>query len=555
MCKGAAVCEIGWHQAAEDIGENMKRFLLAVIALTLLSAGGIYFAAETVILPKQEKIWRDLLEDLPYGLEADFEDVEFERVGLRLSIGGATIGDGSGSTVKISEIVAENSLSTALGNLVRFVLGKEEERYDTVRFIGVEPQQPEMGVNLEIQEVRLLDVAIGIDNKLPSTIKALTGAINLEKAFSAAKVGGYEIHGASADAQGIIGRLDMMKVHGITKTSIGLVEVSGLKVRQGAQSLVSLEMFRTTNFNIASMMEPGAAMNILGVDTPEAEGAATEGSLADLNIFHLADEFVIRGLETGVPGLGGLSIQRMMYQEEEAEFVDNVGIVATRTYSDIRDFSVQFPGLAMVSRDLAVFMDTTGINALEFNGRGDNNWDLSTGDYLVSDISEFTDLVRFSTDLQLGTLFPEDIVNAMAWSQGMTTVEAGGLTTAHIAQAFMSGQDAYGAISLVNFVFLIEDKSLVERLYRYAEVALGMPEADLKAMIDGELKSVQDDPALNASLVDDVAAIRAFVQDPVSLRIALQPPVIVSVNELVAEEDSDKVLDMLGLTITANGGL
>ena len=99
-----------------------------VIALLLLGGGGVYFTAETVVLPKQEKVWRGLLADLPYGLKADFKDVDFSLVGLRLSIGGATLSDGRGSTLKVSEVVAQNSLPTALGNLLRFVLGQEEER-------------------------------------------------------------------------------------------------------------------------------------------------------------------------------------------------------------------------------------------------------------------------------------------------------------------------------------------------------------------------------------------------------------------------------------------
>lgn len=65
----------------------MKRFLVFAVAILVLAAGGVYFTAETVILPKQEKVWRALLDDLPYGLKADFEDVDFGRGGLRLSIG------------------------------------------------------------------------------------------------------------------------------------------------------------------------------------------------------------------------------------------------------------------------------------------------------------------------------------------------------------------------------------------------------------------------------------------------------------------------------------
>lgn len=534
----------------------MKRFLLAVIALTLLGAGGIYFAAETVILPKQEKVWRGLLADLPYGLEADFEDIEFELVGLRLSIGGATIGDGKGNAVKVSEIVAENSLSTALGNLARFVLGKEEERYDRVRFIGVQPLQPEMGVNIVIQEVRFLDVAIGVDNKLPSTLKALTGAVNLDEAFSAGTIGGYEIHGVTAQAQGIIGRLDLMKVHDITRTSVGLVEVSNLRISQGTQSLTSLDMFRTTNFNIASMMEPAQAMAGLETGASTSGGAADNVSLADFNIFHVADEFVIVGLYAGLPGLGGISIKRMMYKEEETEVVVGAGIVPTRTFSDLRDFSVQFPALAMISPDIALFMDTTGIKGFEINSEDDNSWDLKAGTNIGSGWGELTDLVKVTVAFEVGNLFPEDLVKVLAWSEGMTSVEGASnpFASQNLMQTFQSGQDIYGAVTLVNFDYFIENKSLVERLYRYGEAVTGMPEADLKAFLDMQLHSVQEAPGLSASMVDDIGALRTFVAEPVSLRITLSPPQPVSINALMAEPDEEKALEMLGLTITANEG-
>lgn len=346
---------------------------MIVIALLLLGGGGVYFTAETVILPKQEKVWRALLADLPFGLKADFKDVDFEVVGLRLSIGGATLSDGRGSAVKISEVVAENSLPTALGNLLRFVLGQEEERYDVVRFIGIEPVGREQGVKLEIQEIRLLDVAIGIDNELPSTIKALTGAINLETAFRAAKIGGYEIHGVKADIQGIFGQLDIMKVQGISKTSLDLVEISGLEVTAGQQTLAALEMFRTTNFNIASMMEPALAASGLGAGPSKPPTAGDNSALAAFDMFHFADEFVVVGLKAEVPGMAGMSVKRMMYKEEEARQVPLAGLVPTRTYSEVRDYALQFPVLAMLFPDIAVFMDVTGINGFELNAQSDNS--------------------------------------------------------------------------------------------------------------------------------------------------------------------------------------
>lgn len=541
--------------AVKDIGETMKRFLLAVIALTLLSAGGIYFAAETVILPKQEKIWRALLTDLPHGLEADFEDVDFELVGLRLSIGGATIGDGKGNAVKVSEIVAENSLPTALGNLTRFVLGKEEERYDVVRFIGVEPLQPEMGVSIEIQEVRLLDVAIGIDNELPSTIKALTGAVNLEKALSAASMGGYEIHGVSATGQGIVGTLEMMRVHEITKTNVGLVEVSGLSVAQGTQSLASLSLLRTTNFNIASMMEPTQVMTGLemGVSTPP--GKPGNVGMASFNLFHFADEFVIVDLDAGVPGLAGVAIKRLMYSEEETEMVPGAGIVPTRTFSEVRDFSVQFPALAMMSPDAALFMDVTGIKGFEINSEDDYSWDLKSGTSIGSGWGEFTDLVKVSAAFEVGNFFPEDVIKVLAWSEGMTKVEGpvtNPLMSQSLMQKFQSAQSIYGDITLVNFDYLIENKSLVERLYRYGEALTGMPKADLKAFLDMQLKAAQEDPMLPPSMIDDIGALRTFVAEPISLRITLTPPETISIDSLMAAPDAEKLLEKMGLTITAN---
>lgn len=536
----------------------MKRILVVVIALALLGTGGIYFTAETVVLPKQEKVWRDLLTDLPYGLKADFKDVEFDFVGQRLSIGGATISDGRGNSIKISEIVAENSLSTALGNLVRFVFGREEERYDVVRFIGVEPLRPDLGVTLEIKELRLIDVAIGIDNKLPSTIKALTGAINLEKAFSTATVGGYEIHGVTADIQGVLGQLEMMRVHGITRYNIGLVEIHGLNVVRGGLSLASLEMFRTSNFNIASMMEPAQAMSGLGAREPKPQVVPGKVDLSEFNIFHLADEFVIVGLDMGIDGFGGLSIKRFMYKEEAVERVASAGLVPTRTFSEVRDFSLQFPALAMVSADIALFMDVTGISGFELDSQGDSSWDLASGTYISSGRSELADLVRLSTDYELGNFRPEDVISAMAWSAGMTNVEGGPLSLLkpqNLVQSFQSGRDIYGPISLANFGYFIENMSLVERLYRYGEVAFGIPEADMKAFIDGQLQAAQDDPALPASQIENVLALRAFVANPASLRITVSPPKPVAIDTLIEESDAERTLEMLGLTITANEAL
>lgn len=544
--------------APKDIGENMKRLLLIVIALALLGAGGVYFAAETIILPKQEKIWRGLLEDLPYGLEADFEDVEFELVGLRLSIGGATIGDGKGNAVKISEIVAENSLPTALGNLVRFVLGKEEERYDTVRFIGVEPLNLEQGFELDIKELRLVDVAIGIDNELPSTIKALTGAINLDKAFSAASVGGYEIHGLTTSFEDLVGRLELMKVHDITRRNLGLIEISGFNVAQGPQSLVNLDLFRTVNFNLASLMEPSLAMSGMGTNFSKPGKQRKNADLSDFNFFHFADEFVVVGFETQYPGIGSTGVKRMMYQEEETENLASAGIVATRSYSEVRDYTLQVPGLALLSPDVGQFMKATGIEGFEFNSESDNSWDLATGANVSSGWGDFTDLIKFTADLKLGNFFPDDVIEALAWSQDMTMVEGGIsalLEPKNLSQKFQSGQEIYGAITLVSFDYLIENKGLIERLYRYAEVALGMPESDLKALVDGQLQMMQDDPALPASQLDDIAALQAFVANPVSLRINLSPPQPVSINAIMAEPDEEKALEMLGLTITANEGL
>lgn len=535
----------------------MKRFLLAVIALTLLGAGGIYFAAETVILPKQEKVWRELLTDLPYGLEADFEDVDFELVGLRLSIGGATIGDGKGNAVKISEIVAENSLPTALGNLVRFVLGKEEERYDIVRFIGVEPLNLEQGFDVDIKEFRLVDVAIGIDNELPSTIKALTGAINLDKAFRAASVGGYEIHGLTTSYEDFSGRMDLMKVHEITRRNLGLIEISGLNIAQGMKSLVKLDMFRTANFNLASLMEPTLAMSGIGT-TLSKPGKKSKGvDLSKFNFFHFADEFVVVGFDVQLPGFGSLAIKRLMFQEEETEISASAGIVATRSYSEVRDYSFQMPGLALISPDIGQFMKATGIEGLEFNSESDNSWDLVTGANVSSGWGDFTDLIKFTVELELGNFFPDDVIKAMAWSQDMTMVEGGIsalLEPKNLSQKFQSGQEIYGAIALVSFDYLIENKSLIERLFNYGEVVLGMPESDLKALVDAQLQMMLDDPTLPSSQLDDIAALRAFVANPVSLRITLSPPQPVSINALMAEPDEEKVLEMLGLTITANEG-
>lgn len=526
-----------------------------VIALLLLGGGGVYFTAETVVLPKQEKVWRALLSDLPWGLEADFTDVDFEAAGLRLSIGGATLSDGRGSVLKISEVVAENSLPTALGNLLRFVLGQEEERYDVVRFIGIQPRQRQQGVKLEIQEIRLLDVAIGIDNELPSTIKALTGAINLETAFKAAKIGGYEIHGVKADIQGIFGHLDIMKVHGISKTSLDLVEISGLEVSAGQETLAALEMFRTTNFNIASMMEPALAASGLGAGSSETPTAGDSSALAAFNIFHFADEFVVVGLKVEMPGMAGMSLKRMMYKEEVTRQVPLAGLVPTRTYSEVRDFEFHFPGLAMLSPDIAVFMDATGIKGLELNSQGDDSWDLDVGTYVSSGYSEFTDLMKFSGKVELETFFPEDVIKAMAWSQGMTSVDAATIKPGDIAKAFQSGQDIYGGITLKKLDLLVENNSLIERLFRYGEVAFGMPEADIKAAIDMQLKMAQDDPGLSPSLVDDVAALRTFIRDPRTLRITLRPAEATTISQIMSEGDPDRALDMLGLSLIANEGV
>lgn len=518
----------------------MKRFLIFIVALSALVSGGVYFTAETIILPKQEAVWRTLLEDLPWGLQADFEDVDFELIGLRLSVGGTTISNGDGNTIKVSEIVAENSLETALGNLVRFVLGREEERYDVVRFIGVEPVELEDGLDLRIQEIRLLDVAIGIDNELPTTMKTLTGAINLEKAFAAGKIGGYEVHGVSASLEGMVGSLKWMKVHGITKTNLELVEVNGLSVVAGAQTLAQLDMFKTTNFNIATLMEPAQAA--------ELAGAAEKGDLSAFNIFHLADDLVLVGFDVQAPGFGGLAIKRLMYKEEEVEIVANAGIVPTRTFSELRDFSVQFPALAMISPEVGQFMEVTGITGFDLNAQSDGTWDLVTGVQNMSGWSDFVELIKFTLLAEFGNLYPEDIVKATSEILDMT--DADGADPNAIMQQV---QDIYGAITLNNFDYLIENKSLIERLYRYAEVAFGMPEADLKALLDAQLAAVQNDPTLPASLVEDFAALRAFVATPRSLRIVLAPPVPVSFNDLAEQQDPDMAVEMIGITITANG--
>lgn len=519
----------------------MKRFLVSVVALVVLAAGGIYFTAETVILPKQEKVWRALLEDLPYGLKADFEDVEFSFVGLRLSIGGATISDGD-DTIKISEIVAENSVKTALGNLFRFVMGLEEENYDVVRFIGIEPQELQDGLDLTVQEIRLLNVAIGIDNKLPTTMKTLTGMIDLDTAFAAGKVGGFEVHGVSVSAQGIVGDLDWMKVRDITKTNIGLVEVAGLNVVSGAQTLAKLEMFKTTNFNIAAIMEPAKVA--------EVAGDAQPGDLSAFNIFHTADELVLVGLESQIPGFGGLSIKRMMFAEEESEIVANAGIVPTRIYSELRDFDLAFPGLAMLSPQAGLFMQTTGINAVLINAESDSNWDLATGINESGGWLDLADLIKVTAALELGNLRPEDLVKAITWSAGLTGANSS------VADMTANGLTAiYGDITLNEFDYLIENKSLVERLFRFAEVALGMPESDVRAMLDTQLAATLEDPTLPASLVDDIAAMRQFLAEPKSLRIVMQPPSPVSFNGLMAEQDPEKAVGMIGLTITANEAL
>lgn len=517
----------------------MKRFLVFVVALLAIVSGGVYFTAETVILPKQEEVWRTLLKDLPYGLEADFEDVDFRLMDLSLSIGGATISDGDGNTVRISEIVAENTFETTLGNLVRFVLGREEENYDVVRFIGVEPVELEDGLDLQIQEIRLLDVAIGIDNELPTTMKTLTGAINLEQAFEAGSIGGFEILGVATSFQGMVGNLDWMKVHDITKTNLGLVEVSGLSVVAGAQTLAVLEIFKTSNFNIAALMEPAQVMKIVG--------AAEKGDLSDFNIFHTADEIVLVGLDAEMPGFGSLAISRMMYKEEEVEIVPNAGIVPTRTYSDLRDFSVQFPALAMVSPEVGQFMEITGISGFDLNSQSDSSWDLVAGIQEMSGWSDFVELIKFTIAVEVGNFSPQDIIKAMAWNMEMKDAGSVNLTT-----LMLENQDLYGAITLNRFDWLTENKSLVERLYRYASALTGSTEAELKAALDAELAQVQDDPTLPASLVEDVAALRAFFAEPGSLRIVLAPPVPVSVNDLTEENDPNRIIEMIGLTITAN---
>lgn len=525
-----------------ELGKIMKRFLLLVVAVLVLVVGGIYFTAETVILPKQEKVWRALLEDLPYGLQADFGEVDFEFVGLRLSVGGATISDGGGNTIKVSEIVAENSLRTALGNLFRFIMGREEENYDVVRFIGVEPVELQQGLDLKIQEIRLLNVAIGIDNKLPTTMKTLTGMINLEAAFAAGKVDGFEVHGVLASGQGGSARLDWMKVHGITRTNLGLVEVSGLDVAQGAQTLAKLEMFKTTNFNIAAIMEPRLVAKLAD--------AAQPGDFSAFNIFHTADQLLLIGLDLQVPGIGGLSIARMKYDEEESELVANTGIVPTRIFGVVRDFDLAFPGLAALSPEAGLFMQTTGINAIQMNSESESNWDLTNNIQKSGGWLDLTDLIKFTLGLELGNMNPEDLVKAITWSMGLTGTEG------RVADMTANGLMAiYGDITLNDLDYLIENNSLVERLFRFAEVAAGMPESEIKALLDTQLAATLEDPTLPASLADDIAALRQFVAEPKSLRIVMQPPSPVSLNGFMAEQDRDKGVGMLGLTITANEAL
>ena len=282
----------------------------------------------------------------------------------------------------------------------------------------------------------------------------------------------------------------------------------------------------------------------------ELAGAAEPGDLSAFNIFHGADKLVLVGLDVRAPGFGGLSVKRMMYEEEESEFVANAGIVPTRTYSEVRDFDVAFPGLAVMSPEAGLFMQTTGINAIQMNSESDSNWDLANGIQKSGGWLDFADLIKFTAAIELGNMNPEDLVKAITWSMGLTGAEGG------VADMTANGLMAiYGDITLNDLDYLIENNSLVERLFRFAEVAAGMPESENRAMLDTQLAATLDDPTLPASLVDDIAALRQFIAEPKSLRIVMQPPSPVSLSELMAEQDPENVVEMIGLTITANEAL
>lgn len=389
------------------LGNIMKKLLGFIIVLGVIVVGGTYAAAEFYFLPKQEKVWRELLADLPQGTEADFEDLDFAMMGMKMSINDVVAKEAGGSSITIEKIVAENSVGTAVENLIRQAMGKEEENYDVVRFINIKPSNIEEGVNVQIDEVRVHNVRIGIDRDLPSAVKSLTGEIGLDQALEASSADGFEVIGVFVDAMGSKAELGVARILGITEAGLDLLEIADLKLEQQGQPLGSLDLVRAVNVNLAPYMEMEALTQEIG----KGEGR----DLSPYNMFHNADEIRIEGLNFGVPGLASASLKQMLFQEAEQKTVPLLGIVPTKTISKVDEYYINFEGLGMMSPELIQFMMITDIKSVTMNADSEAHWDMDANTLEASGGVSFEDLASLNSSFSFGNTTPEGLLKAMSF--------------------------------------------------------------------------------------------------------------------------------------------
>lgn len=542
-------------------GDMMKKFLTTIIVLAVLVGGGTWAGAEFYLLPKQEKVWRELLADLPEPIKADFDDLDFSLIGMRLTATNFTLSDGAGSTIKVDEVIAENSPKTAIDNLIRQILGQEEEAYDVVRFVDVSPVAPQSGVAVSIDEIRVHNVHLGIDRDLPPMVQQLTGKIGLTEALQAASADGLEVLGLTASGMGGAASVGALRILELSETNLGLFEIDDVTVSQQGQEMGSLDLLRAVNLNLSTMVDSEAFIAEL------AKGA--EADLERFNMFHSADEIRLEGLNAGLPGVFTVGVASSLYQEAESRYVPGVGTVATKTLSSAKDNVFSFAGLGGLSPEFAEFMALTGIETLTINGDSAADWDLDAKTMASSMGVDFRALMGIKMEVALGNISPEAMIEAMAMPMQMVMgleddlkkdAEEGNLEESldgpfALMNAFAGTDDLitsiYGYMEIQGVILSFEDQSLTGRLLKYFAAQAGLTSEELLAGINENFNMIAASPDFPASLADDLAAVQSFLNEPGTLTLSLTPAEPVRFSEVMELEDPEEITETLGFKITA----
>lgn len=205
------------------------------------------------------------------------------------------------------------------------------------------------------------------------------------------------------------------------------------------------------------------------------------------------------------------------------------------------------------AEEVLAALEAFEIERLVANLSGAGTWWPETGEAELTDLRfEFVDLGALSLSGRI-TGYTAELYSEMMKMQQKIAASAETMNDAELDAMEEAALSMFQEVGLASFALRYEDASLFNKALAYAAAEQGVEPSTLASGLEFMVPMMMSEfgsPELSRMVT---GAIEAFVADPQSLTISANPPQPLYFNDFIGvEEDPFALIDILGLTVTAN---